>query len=275
MKINQLYKAKALDKFPVCPQKRLVIISNTTGLSFALERIGPLAVIIIAIFYLLVLYLSALSKTPKNPFASIYSDSLIKTTCQHLLLLVRFSILIYRKYYDTPPILVGHQDYFLAPLPGSEALLKSGIGKGNFYCECCFYFCLLFYFYMEKSPFDSLFGSTTATVTVVYEPPPAQLDPFKIPIKIVERVTNNCYFGDRTVHPGDHFLFIHELCELFKCVGISTDQVKRKLFSLSLKGRAAEWYKLLKNGRSIGWVEIVPLFYSKFYPPSEIHKDRN
>jgi hypothetical protein len=52
-------------------------------------------------------------------------------------------------------------------------------------------------------------------------------------------------------------------------------EVKRKLFSLSLNGRAAEWYKLLKNGRSIGWEEIVPLFYSKFYPPSEIHKDRN
>jgi hypothetical protein len=53
------------------------------------------------------------------------------------------------------------------------------------------------------------------------------------------------------------------------------DQVKRKLFSLSLKDRAAEWYKTLKNGQSIGWEEIVPLFNSKFYPPSEIHKDRN
>jgi hypothetical protein len=170
---------------------------------------------------------------------------------------------------------VGHQDYFLAPLPGSEAQLKSGIGKGNFYCEYCFYFCLLFYFIMEKSPFGSLFGNTTATVTVVDEPPPAQLDPFKIPMKIVERVMNNCYLGDGTVHPGDHLLFIHELCELFKCASISSSQVKRKLFSLSLKGRAAEWYKQLKNGRSIDWEEIVPLFYSKFYPPSEIHKDRN
>jgi hypothetical protein len=34
---------------------------------------------------------------------------LIKTACQHLLLLVGFDTLIYRKYYDTPPILVGHQ----------------------------------------------------------------------------------------------------------------------------------------------------------------------
>jgi hypothetical protein len=81
MKINQLYEAKALNEIPMCPQEHLVIVSNTTGLSFALERIGPLAAIIITVFYLLVLYLSALSNTPKIPFASIYSDSLIKTAC--------------------------------------------------------------------------------------------------------------------------------------------------------------------------------------------------
>jgi hypothetical protein len=98
---------------------------------------------------------------------------------------------------------------------------------------------------------------------------------FKIPMKIVERAMNNCYLGDGTVLPGDHLLFIHELCELFKCAGISMKKVKRKLFSLSLKGRAMEWYKTLKDGRPIDWEEIVPLFYSKLYPSSEVHKDRN
>jgi hypothetical protein len=116
-------KWKLLIETPVCPRERLVIISYTTGLSFALERIGPLVVIVITVFYLLILYLFALPNTPKNLFASIYSESLIKTTCQHLLLLVGFDTLIYQKYYDTPSILVGHQDYFLAPLSGSEALL--------------------------------------------------------------------------------------------------------------------------------------------------------
>ena len=53
------------------------------------------------------------------------------------------------------------------------------------------------------------------------------------------------------------------------------EKVKKKLFSISMSGRAAHWYKLLKNGHSLGWEEIVPLFYSKFYPPSEIHQDRN
>ena len=86
----------------------MVIISRTTGLSFVLKRIGPLAAIIIAAFYLLAFYLFAISNTPENPFASVYSESFIETACQHLLLLVGFDTLIYRKYYDTPPILVGH-----------------------------------------------------------------------------------------------------------------------------------------------------------------------
>jgi hypothetical protein len=102
-------KRKHLIESPVCPREHLVIISYTTGLSFAIERIGPLVAIITIVFYLLVLYLLALPNTPENPFASIYSESLIKTTCQHLMLLVGFDTLIYRKYYDTPPILVGHQ----------------------------------------------------------------------------------------------------------------------------------------------------------------------
>jgi hypothetical protein len=102
-------KRKHLTETPVCPRECLVIISYTTGLSFALERIGPLVAIIITVFYLLALYLFALPNTPKNPFASIYSESFIKTTSQHLLLLVGFDTLIYQKYYDTPPILLGHQ----------------------------------------------------------------------------------------------------------------------------------------------------------------------
>jgi hypothetical protein len=83
-------KRKHLTETPMYPRERLVIISYTTSLSFALERIGPLAAIITTVFYLL-----ALQNTPENPFASIYSESLIKTTCQHLLLLVGFDTLIY------------------------------------------------------------------------------------------------------------------------------------------------------------------------------------
>jgi hypothetical protein len=112
----------------MCPQERLVIISYTTGLFFALERIGPLAAIVITVFYLIILYLFALPNTPENPFASIYSESLIKTTYQHLLLLIGSDTLIYRKYYDTPPILVGHH-WFTNCLHKSSPLGIDAIGK--------------------------------------------------------------------------------------------------------------------------------------------------
>jgi hypothetical protein len=126
---------------------------------------------------------------------------------------------------------------------------------------------------MERLSLDYLFKKSATTATVVDEAPDEQVIPYKIPMKIVERVMDNRYDG--TIYPGDHLLFLHELCELFKCAGISMGEVNKKLFSLSLAGRAANWYKLLQNGRSLDWEEIVPLFYSKFYPPSEIHKDRN
>jgi hypothetical protein len=50
-------KRKLLTETPVCPRECLVIISYITGLSFAEERIGPLAAIVTTVFYLLALYL--------------------------------------------------------------------------------------------------------------------------------------------------------------------------------------------------------------------------
>src|SRR5215213_4692485 len=63
----------------MCPQERLVIISKQTGLSFVLKRIEPLAAIISLAFYLLVLYLSAISKPPEYLSVSIYSEFFIET----------------------------------------------------------------------------------------------------------------------------------------------------------------------------------------------------
>jgi hypothetical protein len=54
---DYLAERKLSTETPVCHQERLVIISYMTGLSFALERIGPLAAITIIVFYLLALYL--------------------------------------------------------------------------------------------------------------------------------------------------------------------------------------------------------------------------
>src|SRR3954466_16337834 len=49
----------------------------------------------------------------------------------------------------------------------------------------------------------------------------------------------------------------------------------KKLFSVSLKDKASDWYKLLDNSELLNWQELMYLFYAKFYPLREIHQDRN
>ena len=129
----------------MCPRELLVLISISTGLSFAKKGLGHLLRLFV-VFITCTLFCCFIRKPLKICLLSICREFLLRTTVQHLLLLVGIDTPIYQKYYDTPPILVGHQDYFLTPLSGSEVLLKSGTGKGNFYCEYCFCYCLLLCF---------------------------------------------------------------------------------------------------------------------------------
>src|SRR5664279_73433 len=95
--------------FPCVLRNVLAIISLTTGLYFAQIRIGILAELLLCCFYLLVIKLLFAIKPPIKLSSSIYSEALLNSTCQHLLLLVGFDTLTYRKDYDRSPTLVGHQ----------------------------------------------------------------------------------------------------------------------------------------------------------------------
>ena len=106
-------------------------------------------------------------------------------------------------------------------------------------------------------------------------PPLSEIDPFKIPMGIIDHVMSNRYAGDGTIHPGHHLIYIKDLCELFKIAGMSKEVIMRKLFSISLKDKAMDWYMLLDNSHLMDWKELMSLFYSKFYPLHEIHQDRN
>ena len=73
------------------------------------KSIGPLAAIIITLFYLLELDLLVTIKTHKKSSVSVCTETLHGSTSQHILLLVGFDTLIYRKYYNRSLILMGHQ----------------------------------------------------------------------------------------------------------------------------------------------------------------------
>src|SRR3954468_8948528 len=125
---------------------------------------------------------------------------------------------------------------------------------------------------MDNSTLGSLLvGKRPATVVVA--PTPTEIVPYKIPTSIIDYVLANRYAGDR--HPCEHLLYLSQLCSLFKLVGVSMEFVMRKLFSVSLKDKASDWYKLLDNSHLLNWEELMSLFYTKFYPLHEFHRDRN
>ena len=112
--------------FPCVLGSAFPIIRVFPGLSFATKRIGPPCC---TLFTFIACYplQTILSQNYMLPTISVLEENTLqKTACHFLLLLVGFDTLTYRKDYDRSPILVGHQDSFLAPLPGSEAPLVSG-----------------------------------------------------------------------------------------------------------------------------------------------------
>src|ERR1041385_5385451 len=125
---------------------------------------------------------------------------------------------------------------------------------------------------MDTPTPGSLFLGNHPTTEVVI-PAPAEIVPYKIPSGIIDYVLPNRYAGDR--HSGEHLLYLSRLCSLFKFAGVSPEFVMKKLFSISLTDKASDWYKLLDNSHSLNWEELMPLFYTKFYPLHEVHRDRN
>ena len=110
----------------MCPRERFSHIRTCLGLSFATKRIGPPCCTLFTFITCYPLQIT-LSQNYLLPIISVLAkNTLLKTACHFLLLLVGFDTLTYRKDYDRSPTLVGHQDSFLAPLPRSEAPLVSG-----------------------------------------------------------------------------------------------------------------------------------------------------
>src|SRR3954464_314070 len=95
---------------------------------------------------------------------------------------------------------------------------------------------------MENRAIGSLLAGRRPTPVVV-APPPTEIVPYKIPAGIIDYVLANRYAGDR--HPGEHLLYLSQLCSSFKLAGVSREFVMRKLFAISFIDKALEWYRLL------------------------------
>src|SRR3954469_24453272 len=112
---------------------------------------------------------------------------------------------------------------------------------------------------MDSSAVGSLLVRSRP-MTVVVTPTPTEIVPYKILYGIIDYVLANRYTGEG--HPGEHQLYLSQLCSLFKLACVMMEFVMKKLFSVSLKDKASDWYKLLDNSDLIEWPELMSLFYA-------------
>ena len=67
---------------------------------------------------------------------------------------------------------------------------------------------------------------------------------FEIPSGMIVKLLANPFTRDGTLHPDIHLIYMDEVCGLFKLAGMPEDVIKKKVFPLSLKGKALTWFRL-------------------------------
>ena len=106
---------------PMCPRECFSLYKSLSRLVHCYKKDWAILLHLIYFYYLLLVTNYLITK---RIISLLAENTLLKTAYHFLLLLVGFETLTY--HYDRSPTLVGHQDSFLAPLPGSVALLVSG-----------------------------------------------------------------------------------------------------------------------------------------------------
>ena len=133
---------------------------------------------------------------------------------------------------------------------------------------------------MESNPLRGLFGVSSPRLVEQRvapqpnEPTENENDCFEIPLGMIEKLLANPFLGDGTKHPDEHLIYVDEVCGLFKLAGVPGDVVKRKVFTVSLKGDAAIWYGLCDDMGSWNYKLLKLEFHQKFYPMHLVHRDR-
>ena len=95
---------------------------------------------------------------------------------------------------------------------------------------------------MENNPLRGLFGVSSPCLErqlIAPQPTaPTENIEYEIPSGMIEQLLANPYAGDGTEHPDMHLIYAEQICGLFMLAGLLGDEVMKKVFPLSLKGKA-------------------------------------
>ena len=117
----------SLTIIPTCPRERFPLYKSLSRLVVCYKKDCAILLHLISFYYLLPITNYLITKLSVTDNFSACREYLTENRLSFPSAPRGFDTLTYRKDYDRSPILLGHQDSFLAPLPGSEAPLVGGI----------------------------------------------------------------------------------------------------------------------------------------------------
>ena len=117
----------SLTIIPMCPREHIPSYQSLSRLVLCYKKDWAILLHLIYFYYLLLVTNYLITKLSVTANFSACREYLTENCLSFPSAPRWFDTLTYRKDYDRSPILVGHQDSFLAPLPGTEAPLVGGI----------------------------------------------------------------------------------------------------------------------------------------------------
>src|SRR5436190_19408138 len=93
---------------------------------------------------------------------------------------------------------------------------------------------------------------------------------------MIQLIQANAQFGG--LHSEDsnqHLTNFLECCDIVKISGVSDDEIKRRLFSFSLRDQAKIWLQSQPKGSFTTFEDFAEAFSKKYFPPSKTQKCHN
>lgn len=98
---------------------------------------------------------------------------------------------------------------------------------------------------------------------------------FKLKLALISMVQQSQFGGTPMEDPNMHISIFLEVCDTLKMNGVTTDAIRLRLFSFSLRDKARSWLHSMSVDSFTTWEQLSQVFLAKYSPPSKTANLRN
>ncbi|GKC21318.1 hypothetical protein Tco_1023468 [Tanacetum coccineum] len=96
---------------------------------------------------------------------------------------------------------------------------------------------------------------------------------FELKGQFLKELRNNAFSGTNGDDTIEHIKKFLKIVDLLNIPNVTHDQLLLSVFPISLTGAASKWLKDEPYGLLTTWVDLIEIFFGKYYPPSRIGRN--